>query len=110
RPACAGYRAWCTRVVTWKILPATEARGQRTQAPGTHAGRTRRSGVFFELGGVIVGAEQLVEFGLVVDLQLEQPAITVRVTVDQFRLVFQCAVYLNDFTGDRRIDIRCGLH
>ena len=53
---------------------------------------------------------QAVELTRIVELQFEEPAFALGVTVHDRRIVSDLAVAVEDFTRNRRIDVRCGLY
>src|SRR5690349_20916714 len=63
-----------------------------------------------DLFGVGVSVEQLIEFTTIADAHGEDPALAEGILVDGLGLVVEQFVDLDDLAGNRRIDVRGGLH
>src|SRR5690606_15475530 len=90
-----------------KTLIAIDGRLSRS-VPGP-AGRAPAgmSGLARGEGGVLLGGEQVL--GVALGAHPEHPALTVRVTVDQRRVVHHGLVDLDHLAADRRVDLAHGL-
>lgn len=64
----------------------------------------------FDHSGVIVRAEQLVDFTAVGRHHDEQPTITIGIAIDGFRRIDQLLVHRDDLARDRAVDIGGRLH
>jgi hypothetical protein len=83
----------------------------RTRRPAGHA-RSLATSVVVVLGQlfVVVRVEQLIEFRAIAWLDQENPAFAERILVDGFGLVVEQFVDGDDLAGNRRLDVRGGLH
>src|SRR5690606_32936461 len=89
---------------------------QRTRAPETlpaaHGGRQRHAlatgsvVVVLDQLFVLVGIEQLVELGTVAGANEKNPATPESILVDRLGLVVEQFIDLDDFAGNRRVDVR----
>lgn len=67
------------------------------------------------LGALAVGlvvrrtVHEFGQTGLIRNLDLDEPALAVGIAVEERRVVGECGVRLDDFAGDRTIDVTCGL-